>query len=46
MKRTGLLGLLGWVAVTAAVPLAVAQVRPYIGYVYPAGGQQAAKGRR
>ncbi len=41
MKRTGLLGLLGWVAVTAAVPLAVAQVRPYIGYVYPAGGQQA-----
>jgi hypothetical protein len=31
------LGLAFWLA---AIPSALAQVRPYIGYVYPAGGQQ------
>src|ERR1035437_459585 len=31
------LGVLGWLAVA---PAARAQVRPYIGFVYPAGGQQ------
>jgi len=32
-----LLGLAAWLTTTSA---AVAQVRPYIGYAYPAGGQQ------
>jgi hypothetical protein len=31
------LGAVGWLAVA---PVAWAQVRPYIGFVYPAGGQQ------
>lgn len=41
MKRHGLRRVLLGVAALAAVPLAWAQTRPYIGYVYPAGGQLA-----
>ena len=33
---------LGWLVFFAIAPLAHAQKRPYIGYVYPAGGQQSA----
>lgn len=33
--------LLGSLAMLALSPLASAQKRPYVGYVYPAGGQQA-----
>ena len=32
---------LGWLVFLAAAPLVQAQKRPYIGYVYPAGGQQS-----
>ena len=41
MKRNGLRPLFLGVAALAAVPLAWAQTRPYLGFVYPAGGQQA-----
>lgn len=38
--NTGKLAILGLAGVLALVPAASAQVRPYIGYAYPAGGQQ------
>ncbi len=44
--RTAVGGKLGWLAIVglagwlAMAPAARAQVRPYIGFVYPAGGQQ------
>ena len=37
VQRPAVLGLAAWLATTSA---AFAQVRPYIGYAYPAGGQQ------
>ena len=35
--RLGVFGLVGWLALA---PAARAQTRPYVGFVYPAGGQQ------
>jgi len=35
------IALLAWIVAMAIAPAAHAQKRPYIGYVYPAGGQQA-----
>ncbi|MCY2986575.1 MAG: PPC domain-containing protein [Planctomycetota bacterium] len=40
MRKVEWLAVLGLVSWLAAAPAAQAQVRPYIGYVYPAGGQQ------
>ena len=40
MKRFSLLPLLALAGWLAAVPAAQAQTRPYIGFAYPAGGQQ------
>ena len=37
LQWPALLGLAGWLALA---PAAQAQRRPYIGYTYPAGGQQ------
>ena len=40
MRKLPRLALVGLVSLWTMVPAARAQVRPYIGYVYPAGGQQ------
>ena len=41
MQRVNWLAVLGTVGWLALAPAAQAQVRPYIGFVYPAGGQQS-----
>ncbi len=40
MRKLPRLALVGLVSLWAMAPVAQAQPRPYIGYVYPAGGQQ------
>ena len=40
MSRLSWFAVFGWAGLLAIAPAAHAQVRPYIGYVYPAGGQQ------
>ena len=40
MRKLKWLSILGLVSLMALVPVAQAQQRPYIGFVYPAGGQQ------
>ncbi|MBM3892102.1 MAG: hypothetical protein FJ388_23545, partial [Verrucomicrobia bacterium] len=40
MNRARWLAILGLAGVLATAPAALAQARPYIGMVYPAGGQQ------
>ncbi|MCX6872327.1 MAG: hypothetical protein NTW21_00735 [Verrucomicrobia bacterium] len=40
-RKSNTVALLGWLVFLALAPVAHAQKRPYIGYVYPAGGQQA-----
>ena len=40
-RKYNIVGRFGWIVFFALAPAAHAQKRPYIGYVYPAGGQQS-----